>query len=154
MKDRKITGDDPAGGHVEELLSGYLDGELTQQQRQQVDLHLSGCETCRRNMVDLDDLRQRIGRSRLSPSGEDIWRETMDDPGVNVTRGIGWLLFIGALLVITGLGIYEFIIDSSIETIWKVLASALYLGLAALFVSVLRQRLIERKSDRYKDVEI
>jgi hypothetical protein len=35
-----------------------------------------------------------------------------------------------------------------------VLTSALYLGLAALFVSVLRQRLIERKTDRYKDVEI
>ena len=36
----------------------------------------------------------------------------------------------------------------------QLLVSALYLGLGALFVSVLRQRLIERKSDKYKDVEI
>jgi hypothetical protein len=153
MTDRTISGNG-SGGHVGELLSGYLDGELTQQQRQQVDLHLSGCASCRENMSDLDQLRQRIGRSRLSQGSQDIWRETMDDTGVKASRGIGWFLFIGALLVITGLGIYEFIIDSSVETIWKVLTSALYLGLAALFVSVLRQRLIERKTDRYKDVEI
>jgi hypothetical protein len=32
--------------------------------------------------------------------------------------------------------------------------SAIYLGLGALLVSVLRQRIIERKTDKYKDVEI
>ena len=36
----------------------------------------------------------------------------------------------------------------------KLLIGGFYLGLAALFVSVLRQRLIESKTDKYKDVEI
>jgi hypothetical protein len=34
------------------------------------------------------------------------------------------------------------------------MVSAVYLGLGALFASVLRQRLVERKTDKYKDVEI
>ena len=78
----------------------------------------------------------------------------MNDPTVKATRGIGWLLFVGAMMILAAIGIYEFVIDSSIATYMKLLISAVYLGLAALFVSVLRQRLIERKTDKYNDVEI
>ena len=142
------------GQHVDELLSGYLDRELTQQQRQQVDIHCEGCEQCRQELADLQELRERIGNSRLSETNADIWREDMNDVTVKAARGIGWLLFIGALMIFAAIGIYEFVIDSSIGTFMKLLISAIYLGLAALFVSVLRQRLIERKTDKYKDVEI
>lgn len=78
----------------------------------------------------------------------------MDDMTVKVSRGIGWLLFLGGLLLLAGFVIYEFVIDTSMDLFFKLLVSAIYLGLAALLVSVLRQRLIERKTDRYKDVEI
>ena len=78
----------------------------------------------------------------------------MNDTTERLTRGIGRLLFLGALILMGGIGVYEFLTDPKVEMFWKVLISAFYLGLGALFVSVLRQRLIERKSDRYKDVEI
>jgi hypothetical protein len=140
--------------HVGEWLSGYLDGELTQQQRQKVDIHLGSCESCRKNLEDLENLRTKMGAAQLSNMNQDQWREMMDDTTVQVSRGFGWILFVGALLILAGIGIYEFVIDSSIELTMKLLISAVYLGLGALFVSVLRQRLIERKSDKYKDVEI
>jgi anti-sigma factor RsiW len=140
--------------HVDELLSGYLDGELTQQDRQRVENHLDDCEPCRSNLNDLEALRFRMGKARLSPAGPDEWREIMKDETVRLTRGIGWLLFLGALLILFGVGVFEFLSDSGTELIWKILVSALYLGLGALFVSVLRQRLIERRTDKYKDVEI
>ena len=44
--------------------------------------------------------------------------------------------------------------DPSIEWHAKLIAGAIYGGLGILFISVLRQRLIERKTDKYKDVEI
>ena len=78
----------------------------------------------------------------------------MNDPTVQVSRGIGWLLFLGGILIAAGIGIYEFIVDSSIEPWVKFLFAAIYGGLALLFLSVLRQRLIERKTDKYEDVEI
>ena len=140
--------------HVGEQLSGYMDGELTQQQRQRVELHLQGCEECTAMLQELSALRERMGQSRLSPAFEDKWREVMDDPGVQASKGIGWLLLIGAGMIILGVIIVAFFSDSGISTAWKILISAFYLGLAALFVSVLRQRLIERKTDKYKDVEI
>ena len=140
--------------HVGEQLSGFLDGELTQQERQLVSLHCDECSECRENLTRLRELRDRIGNSNLSEVGEDKWRETMDDGTVQLTRGIGWLLFILALLIIAGIGLVAFIMNDEIPVGIKLLLVGIYGGLALLLFSVLRQRLIERKTDKYKDVEI
>jgi anti-sigma factor RsiW len=150
MMDRNLHQD----SHVGEWLSGYLDGELTQQVRQRVERHLADCEECRENLQELDALRLRMGKARLSPTGPDHWRETMNDDTVRWTRRIGWLLFLAALLILFGIGVFQFLTDPGAGLAWKLLVSALYLGLGALFVSVLRQRLVESRTDKYKDVEI
>ena len=69
-------------------------------------------------------------------------------------RGLGWILFIAGVLGISGIAIYEFVIDTSMPTYIKVLTGLVWIGLGVLLVSVLWQRLIERKTDKYKDVEI
>jgi len=140
--------------HVGEQLSGYVDGELTQKERQRVEVHCSNCKECESSLVELRALRERVGKSQLSEFGQDAWRERMDDTVVGTSRGIGWLLLIGFALVAAGIGIFEFIFSSSMSLDEKLLLGAGYLGLALLFLSVLRQRLIERKTDKYKDVEI
>ncbi len=78
----------------------------------------------------------------------------MSDPTVRVTRGIGWLLLLGGFLALGGIGVYAFVTDTTVNWFAKLAVAAVYGGFAALFISVLRQRLIERKSDKYKDVEI
>ena len=140
--------------HVGERLSGYLDGELTQQDRQRVELHLADCPDCAATLEQLRTLRHRVGQSSLSQRYTDQWREEMDDTGVKLSRGIGWLLLIAAAIVIGGIVVLGFLTDPGIEWFWKLLISAFYLGLTGLLVSVLRQRLIERKTDKYKDVDI
>ena len=144
-----------SGEHVGELLSGYIDGELTQQERQRVRLHCDSCADCDSTLTDLRRLRQRIGEARLSDKDRDNWRESMDDTTVKATRGLGWLLLIGGALIGVGVGVYEFIITpSTLSFIEKLIVGGVYGGMLLIFISVLRQRLIERKSDRYKDVEI
>ena len=142
----------PEDSHVEEQLSGYIDGELTQQERQRVELLCDANPEIRKQLEELRELRERVSGAQLSVLGEDTWRENMTE--VSTTRGIGWVLLIGGLLAIAGIGIYEFVIDTSIELYMKVIVSAIWGGGALLFISVLRQRLIERKTDKYKDVEI
>ena len=140
--------------HVGELLSGYLDGELTQQERQRVQLHCEQCASCRGELEQIRVVRERVGSARLSDLGEDKWRETMDDTTVKATRGAGWLIFIGGALLALGVGVVEFIRSTSMSPTERIIIGSVYGGLLLLFVSVLRQRLVERKSDKYKDVEI
>jgi hypothetical protein len=140
--------------HVGDLVSGYLDGELTQQRRQRVEAHCRDCEDCRQILEELRALRERMGQARLSELGEDRWRETMDDTTVMTTRTVGWLLFVGGALAIGAFVLYQFLADPGIGLGFKLMFLALYGGLAVLLISVLRQRLIEQRTDRYKDVEI
>ena len=140
--------------HLGELLSGFVDGELTQQERQRVTLHCDECDECRENLAKLRALRERIGKAQLSEVGEDKWRETINDSRVQTPRSIGWLLFIAGLLAVAGIVLVQLFFNDEIPIGMKLLMVAIYGGLAALLYSVLRQRLIERKTDKYKDVEI
>jgi hypothetical protein len=150
-----MTNHRPSESHVDELLSGYIDGELTQRERQSVSLHCEACPECRSKLAELQALRTRIGETQLTDLGQDIWREHMNDTTVNASRGIGWLLFIGGLLLAAGFAVYEFVKEmNSMPLIVMLIIVGIYGGLLLLFVSVLRQRLIERKSDKYEDVEI
>ena len=78
----------------------------------------------------------------------------MQDNMVRSTSSSGWLLLIGGIVVGAGIGIFEWIYTPDMPLVVKVIVGAIYLGLAFLLISVLRQRLIERKTDKYKNVEI
>ena len=78
----------------------------------------------------------------------------MNDKTVRHARGLGWILLLGGVLAGLGIAVFMFLLSPSIGLVEKLLAVAIYGGLALLFYSVLRQRLIERKTDKYKDVEI
>ena len=147
---------DEAGAKIDELLSGYLDGELTQRDRQRVDLHLANCPSYRARLRELETLRASVGRLRLDmdPDDRERWRKVMDNAFERTASGIGWLLVVGAVFVLVGYAGYEFLLAEVEPPLVKWAVGALYLGLAVLLLSVLRQRLRARKTDKYKDVEI
>ena len=78
----------------------------------------------------------------------------MPDNVVRATRSVGWLLLIVGIVIGVGIAIFQWAIAPDVSLSIKLLVGAIYLGMAFLLVSVLRQRLIDRKTDKYKDVEI
>ena len=64
---------------------------------------------------------------------------------------IGWVLLATGLVVAAVLGFDAFM---QAPTLAKIILAGIYGGLGVLLLSVLRQRLIERKTDKYLDVEI
>ena len=147
QSDRKDTS-------IGEQLSGYLDGELTQQQRQRVERHLEECETSRALYDELVEIRTRLGQGLRREFGEDVFRESFDEPGNRWLARIGWAAIVAGIV---GLGIVllgGFLMDNSVSTGMKLLIALPYLGFGALFIAVLRRRLKEARSDKYKDVEI
>jgi hypothetical protein len=96
-----------------------------------------------------------IGALRIGID-KDIWHQEkhMQDTMVRSTSSIGWLLLIGGIGIGGGVAIFEWVYTPDVPLLVKLIVGAIYLGLAFLLISVLRQRLIERKTDKYKDVEI
>lgn len=52
---------------VGELLSAYLDGELTEGEKKTVETHLQTCDACRQLADALTNLRREIGEAKLTP---------------------------------------------------------------------------------------
>lgn len=78
----------------------------------------------------------------------------MDDATTRTTRGVGWLLLIGGGIAVLGFAIYEFLLAETDAPLLKWGLIAFYVGLGVLLLAVIRQRMLARKTDRYKDVEI
>lgn len=141
--------------HVGELLSGFIDGELTQQEHQRVRLHCERCEICSKQLAELTALRKQVGQTTFGTHNANQWREEMDDMPTRASRGLGWLLLIGGALIAAGFFVVVFFLNvDGLSLVERLIIGGIYGGLLLLFVSVLRQRLIERKTDKYKDVEI
>ena len=139
---------------IGELLSGYLDGELAQDKRQLVEVHLEQCAICRSTYEDIEKICGSVASLSLDEMTNDEWRKKMNDLTVRSSRSVGWLLFITGFVVLTGYGIYEFAMTNDEPLGVKLAVAGVFAGLTGLFISVLRQRLIARKTDKYKNVEI
>lgn len=139
---------------IDEMLSGYLDGELTQGDRQRVDLHLESCSKCRGVYEELADLRQAVRKMSFGEISQEEWSKIMNDLPIRASRRAGWLLYVAGFLIVCGYGLYEFMADDSVDAVIKTGIGALVVGSLLLFISVLRQRLIARKTDKYRGVEI
>jgi predicted anti-sigma-YlaC factor YlaD len=140
--------------HIAERISGYIDGELTQQDRQHVELHLESCAECRQTYEEMSQLRQKVGQLTYGEMSQEQWSQIMNDLSVRTSRVTGWTLYIVGLLLVVGYGAFQFATDDEVPALVKTGIGGLIIGTMLLFVSVLRQRLIARKSDKYKDVQI
>jgi predicted anti-sigma-YlaC factor YlaD len=139
---------------IGEMLSGYMDRELTQSDRQRVELHLQSCSECRTTFQEMTGLRQAVGELSFGEMTREQWGRIMNDLTVRASRGIGWLFLALGLVFLLGYAAYSFAVDDTVGALTKTGVSGLALGMTFLFFSVVRQRFIAYKTDRYKDVEI
>ena len=140
------------------LISGYLDDELTQQQQQRLALHLQQCASCQAQFDQLQLLQQEL-KQNLPNEGalmreDDRIQAHLNEPKSRGLRRFGWLLLILGALPLLGYGLYQFWHDPEVPVWMKFSLSALWLGGLVVFLSVLRQRLTERKTDRYNKVKL
>ena len=138
---------------AEELIGPYLDGELLQFKAQLLENHVQQCERCKSALDRARKLSAEMKGMKFSEPTRDQLREARPQIVIKVTRGLGWLLTVGFLVVMVGFGLYEFLVESGAEAFEKVMVLGLILGPTLLFLSVLHQRIVEHKSDKYKELE-
>jgi anti-sigma factor RsiW len=136
----------------EELLSGYLDGALTQRERQRVSLHLEGCPDCRRQLAELGALRSAARGTAFAMPADDDWGELPRTAGSRALRLGGWTLTILWLAVVAGIGIVE-LMQAAVPAWERVAIAGGVAGFGLLLLSVLLDRLHDLRFDRYRRVD-
>ena len=139
-----------------DLMMGYLDDELSDEQRRRLEAHLAGCPECAGELKEFKRLKAITDEVTLIEPEDRLWQDYWGGVYNRIERGVGWTVFSVAAILLTIYGgfraIEEIIKDPNVELIFKLGLLALIAGLAILFVSVLRERIYFWKRDRYKDV--
>jgi hypothetical protein len=145
----------PPGGKApldEVLLSGYLDGTLSQLDAQRVRLGLEKDAVLRQSFRELRLLREVALSTRFAAPAEIDWPELPQSLPSSYSRLAGWLLVVGWILLLLVIGAGE-LMSGRHGWLELVLFLALPGGLVLLFFSVLLDRLKSLKTDRYCGVE-
>jgi len=137
-----------------ELISGFLDGELTQQEAQKISLLIETDVEYRRLYQELSQMRVEVQSLSLQEQELEHLDRLFKEPVAKTTRIFGFALVAIGAVVVVGLILFRIFIHPELGLLEKILVGALGGGTLLLLFSVLRQRLINAKKDKYKRVKI
>ena len=135
------------------MVSAHVDGELTPDQQKRLEAHLADCEGCRRELAEMQALKQELDMIQFTEPTDTELQRYWSGVYNRLERGVAWvLLSVGAIVLLCYGGfklVEETIRDPKLEWWVKGGVLAAVFGSAVLFVSLLRERLAVRKTDKY-----
>jgi hypothetical protein len=137
-------------------MMGYLDNELSEKQRNRFEEHLAGCPECADELKEFQKLKAITDEVTLVEPEDKLWQDYWTGIYNRIERDIGWIIFSVSAILLSIYGgfklIEEIISDATVGMLLKIGLIALVVGLAILFVSVLRERIYFWSKDRYRNV--
>ncbi len=141
---------------LKELLTAYADGELDEEGRREVEKRLAESENLRRELESLQKMKRLTSHMQLAQPEEEVWKMYWNQVYNRIERGIGWILLSVGAIILLSFGVFhfvqDFLLDPEPPLIMKIGVSTATLGVIILLVSVLRERLFIRKTDRYREI--
>ncbi|HID38856.1 MAG TPA: hypothetical protein EYP36_05010 [Calditrichaeota bacterium] len=139
------------------LLMGKIDGELGPEKLFLLDTHLSVCSKCRAEYERFVQLKKGASEMKFKQLPEMYWDEYWNHVYNKIERGISWILISLGFILVTAFAGYQalesFFTDPEQPLILKIGTAFLVLGIIFLFVSVLREKLMVKKVDKYRGIQ-
>ena len=135
----------------QDLLSGHLDGELTQAAEQRVRIHIEDCAVCRANHEELVELREATMTTQLDQPRDLQWDERPRGLFSGLSRGFGWLVLIVWVVGTAGFALWQLATGPEGLAEKLIVFGGLF-GIGLLFVSILVDRLRVAQTDPYREV--
>ena len=140
-----------------ELLTGYVDNELTDEQRLLFERELVDDPELKAELEEFRKLKEVTGMARYADLPDEVWENYWQSIYRKLERGLGWIfLSIGAIFLLCTSAyafIVDFLADPAIPLFPKIGLSAVLVGLIILLVSYGRERIFAYRRDRYSEVK-
>ncbi len=142
--------------HLREMLAGYVDDELSDEQKKAFEKELANNAELRAELEKFRKLKEVTGMVQYADLPLAVWESYWSSLYRKLERGIGWILFsVGAvILLLFGLyvGLRDLYIDPSVSLWVKIGVTGVGAGLIILLVSFVRERLFAYRRERYREV--
>ena len=136
----------------ETMISGHLDGELTQAAEQKVRIHLEDCEHCRTVLGELRTLRETTMSTEFHKPDDSQWDERPRTGVSLVARGTGWIIAVLWAVFFAAYALWQFW-QGTANLMERLLVFGGLSAIVLLFTSVLLDRLRASRTDPYREVE-
>ena len=142
--------------HLREMLAGYVDGELSDEDKQAFEKELAVNDELRAELEEFKKLKNVTGMVRYADLPEEVWENYWASLYRKLERGIGWIfLSIGAIILLC-FGLYEGLSglysDPEVALWVKIGVTGVGAGVIFLLVSFIRERLFAYNRERYREV--
>lgn len=143
------------------LMTKAVDGELTGPEAAELDRLLAADPELQHELKSLQSIKEATMELKFKKPPEETWDRYWAGVYARMERGFAWLLLTFGATLLAGYAIHQWMTKVIIDGLLKDADVPLYvtigvaaasLGLAVLFVSILREQLISRKSDKYRKV--
>lgn len=131
----------------------YLDGEMCEEERVEYERHLEECEDCRKSIENFRELRALTGRIKMRDPQDEFWDKYWRSIYRRIERKTAWIFIIVGALMLVAYEVFRAFRSFGEITFEKIALVIFIFGLILLLVSVVRERIHQYGTDRYKDVE-
>jgi hypothetical protein len=138
-------------------IMAYLDQELSAEESSEIERKLAEDPQYQKYYRQLQKLKEVTGAMKFKILPDMYWDEYWQHIYNRLERGVSWILIsLGAIIVLSfalWTAVADLLADHNLNPFLKFGMLILILGLVALFISILREKLMVRRVDKYKEVE-
>ncbi len=138
------------------LMMAALDGELTAQERDELDRMLAADAGLRNEFEKLRTVKEVTKTMTFREPPEEVWETYWVSVYNRAERSLGWLFLSLGLIVVFGWAGWQFVdailTDTELPLLIKIAIFLGVLGGGILFFSVIREKWFTHKRDAYKEV--
>lgn len=138
------------------MLMKAVDAELSAEEQSEFDRFIGDHSEYKSEWEEFKKLNKLTGGIHMKLPEQEKWDQYWTSIYNRLERRIGWILLSAGLIILLSTGgfyaIRGFLLNPDIPILEKLGLSAFFLGSAVLIVSVLREKLTLRKTDKYKDI--
>ena len=139
------------------LIVQYVDKQISPEDRLKLQKHLSTCINCKEDLKQQQNWKEVSSEMKNNLMPDMAWNEYWQHLYNKLERGISWILISVGAIIFLGIGVYHFIANvlgsSEMNNLEKTGVFILAFGFVILFVSVVREKLMVHKHDKYKEIQ-
>ena len=139
------------------LISGYLDGELNPNEQSELLDHLEGCSSCEEELKQQRQLKEVTGHMHFKEPEDQVWEYYWANVYNRMERGVAWILLCLGGVLLLSYATYEVMhvlfLREGVSWIVRIGVVSLVVGFYALLASIIRERIVIRRSDRYEGIK-
>ena len=139
------------------LLMGYIDDELTELEALRIEEHLKECKECSKELEEFRRLKEVTHNMRVSTPDDRYWEIYWSNIYNRIERRVGWIMISIGSILLTSYALY-YLVESvlfkgNIPIVVRMGVAALVVGFCTLIISVLRERIITSRADKYERIQ-